>query len=98
MISIMKRKYYVYLMTSKNNSVIYTGVTNDLDQRVRQHKSKLVKGFTSKYNTTKLVYYEEYEYIYDAIAREKQIKGGSRQKKINLIESANARWKDLAGE
>ena len=92
----MKRIYYVYMMTNKNNSVIYTGVTDDLSRRVYQHKDKLIKGFTSKYNVIKLVYYEEYEYIYDAIAREKQIKGGSRQKKIELIESINKEWEDLA--
>ncbi len=79
----MKLIYYVYMMTNKNNSVIYTGVTNDLDRRLYQHKDKLIKGFTSKYNVIKLVYYEEYEYIHDAIAREKQIKGGSRQKKLS---------------
>ena len=84
------------MMTNKNNSVIYTGVTDDLSRRVYQHKDKLIKGFTSKYNVIKLVYYEEYEYIYDAIAREKQIKGGSRQKKIELIESINKEWEDLA--
>ena len=92
----MKRIYYVYMMTNKNNSVIYTGVTDDLSRRVYQHKDKLIKGFTSKYNVIKLVYYEEYEYIYNAIAREKQIKGGSRQKKIELIESINKEWEDLA--
>ena len=92
----MKRIYYVYMMTNKNNSVIYTGVTDDLSRRVYQHKDKLIKGFTSKYNVIKLVHYEEYEYIYDAIAREKQIKGGSRQKKIELIESINKEWEDLA--
>ena len=84
------------MMTNKNNSVIYTGVTDDLSRRVYQHKDKLIKGFTSKYNVIKLVYYEEYEYIYNAIAREKQIKGGSRQKKIELIESINKEWEDLA--
>ena len=83
-------------MTNKNNSVIYTGVTDNLSRRVYQHKDKLIKGFTSKYNVIKLVHYEEYEYIYDAIAREKQIKGGSRQKKIELIESINKEWEDLA--
>ncbi len=85
----MKRIYYVYMMTNKDNTVIYTGVTNDLDRRIYQHKYKLIKGFTSKYNVVKLVYYEEYQYIGDAITREKQIKGGSRERKVELIESIN---------
>ncbi len=84
-------------MTNKNNTVIYTGMTNDLDRRVYQHKYKLIKGFTSRYNLVKLVYYEVYEHVYDAITREKQIKGSSRQKKIDLIESMNKTWNDLAG-
>src|SRR3989344_5250113 len=89
-------QYYVYIMTNKGNTVLYTGVTNSLEGRVRQHKKKLVKGFTSKYNINKLVYYEEYDYIEDAIAREKQIKAGSRKKKIELIESMNKEWEDLS--
>jgi len=82
-------------MTNKNNAVLYTGVTSNLFKRVSEHKSKLVAGFTSNYNVTKLVYYEEFETMPEAIAREKQIKGGSRQKKIELINSKNPEWKDL---
>ncbi|NIO49944.1 MAG: GIY-YIG nuclease family protein [Candidatus Aminicenantes bacterium] len=83
-------------MTNKLNSVLYTGVTSDLEKRVYEHKSKLVEGFTKKYNVNKLIYYEVFDDINDAIAREKQIKAGSRQKKIDLISSINPSWKDLS--
>lgn len=96
-ISHMKNiQYYIYIMTNKRNTVLYTGVTNNLEERVSQHKNKLKKGFTSKYNINKLVYYEEFDYIDDAIAREKQIKAGSRKKKIELIEGINKKWDDLS--
>lgn len=85
-------------MTNKNNGVFYTGVTSNLFKRVSDHKNKAVAGFTSNYNVTKLVYYEEYSTMEDAIAREKQIKGGSRQKKLDLINSKNPEWKDLYEE
>jgi len=85
-------------MTNKRNTTLYTGVTGGLMGRVKQHKRKEVEGFTKRYNINKLVYYEEYQYIEDAIAREKQIKGGSRIKKIDLIESINPEWKDLSDE
>jgi putative endonuclease len=75
--------------------VLYTGFTNDLARRVFEHREKLIKGFTSRYNIKKLVYYELFENPSVAIAREKQIKGGSRQKKINLINNVNPEWKDL---
>ena len=82
-------------MTNNYNSVLYTGVTNDLQRRVYEHKSKLLEGFTKKYNITKLVYYEIFEDASTAISREKQIKAGSRQKKIDLVNSVNQEWKDL---
>ena len=82
-------------MTNEYNSVLYTGVTNDLKKRVYEHKEKINEGFTSKYNVNKLVYYEHFTDINDAIAREKQIKAGSRKKKILLIESLNKKWEDL---
>jgi putative endonuclease len=85
-------------MTNKGNNVLYTGVTNDLKRRVYKHKEKLVEGFTKKYNITKLVYYEIYNDIENAILREKQIKGGSRQKKVKLINSMNKDWRDLYEE
>jgi putative endonuclease len=94
----MSKDYYVYIMTNKHNTVLYTGVTNDLLRRVYEHKEKLVPGFTKKYNITKLVYYETFNDINLAIAREKQIKGGPRKKKINLIEKLNNKWNDLYGE
>jgi len=83
-------------MTNKGNSVLYTGVTNNLERRVYEHKNKVVDGFTGRYNINKLVYFEEYNNINDAIAREKQIKGGSRKKKIELIEKDNPKWRDLS--
>ena len=89
------KQYYVYIMTNKHNTVLYTGVTNDLKRRVYEHKEKLIDGFTRKYNVTKLVYYEISEDIESAILEEKRIKGGSRIKKIKLIESINPYWNDL---
>jgi putative endonuclease len=85
-------------MTNKRNTAVYTGVTNALKRRVYEHKEKRVDGFTKKYNITKLVYYEVFEDIENAILREKQIKGGSRQKKIELINSMNKEWRDLYEE
>jgi putative endonuclease len=90
--------YYVYILTNNNNRVLYTGVTNDLKRRVYEHKEGLVKGFTKKYNVSKLIYYEVSEDIYSAISREKQIKAGSRKKKIELINSMNEEWRDLYDE
>ena len=91
----MAQQYYVYIMTNKRNTVLYTGVTNDLKRRVYQHKAKLVSGFTRKYNVSKLVYYEIGGDVGGAIAREKQIKGRSRQKKMDMISSMNDDWQDL---
>jgi len=93
----MKRELHpcVYIMTNKYNNVLYTGVTSNIFKRVNEHKEKIVAGFTSRYNVTKLVYYEEFATMPEAISREKQIKGGSRQKKVDLINSKNPEWKDL---
>ena len=82
-------------MTNKGNNVLYTGVTSNLFKRVAEPKGKIIAEFTSRYNVTKLVYYEEYNTMEESIAREKQIKGGSRQKKLDLINSKNPEWKDL---
>jgi putative endonuclease len=82
-------------MTNSGNTVLYVGVTNDLIRRVYEHKEKLANGFTRKYNVVKLVYYEILEDIQNAILREKQIKAGSRQKKIQLVNSMNREWHDL---
>ena len=96
----MKRELHpcVYSMTTKTDHVLYTGVTSNLFKRVAEHKDKVVAGFTSSYNVNKLVYYEEYETMEQAIAREKQIKGGSRKKKIELINRMNPEWRDLYDE
>jgi len=87
---------FIYILTNKNNTTLYTGVTANLVQRVKQHQDKTnKKSFTAKYNLNKLVYYESFQMIGDAIAREKQIKAGSRAKKIELIERINPNWDDL---
>ena len=89
------RLYYAYIMTNAYNKVLYTGVTNDLERRCYEHKQKIVKGFTQKYNVYKLVYFEKFYFIDLAISREKQIKGYSRAKKIALIYKFNKEWKEL---
>ncbi|MDI6758917.1 MAG: GIY-YIG nuclease family protein [Candidatus Omnitrophota bacterium] len=91
----MEKEGYVYLLTNKMNTVIYTGVTNNLEKRIYEHKEKLVEGFTKKYKVDKIVYYEVFDGIEEAIVREKQIKAGSRKKKIGLITSSNPDFKDL---
>jgi putative endonuclease len=95
---VFDRCYYIYIMTNKYNRVLYTGVTNDLKRRVWEHKEKLVEGFTKRYNVTKLVYYEVFNDIREAIAREKQMKAGPRQKKIDLVNVSNGEWRDLYDE
>ena len=90
--------YFVYILTTQNNQVLYTGITNNLARRVEEHKTHTVGSFTQKYNVTKLVYYEIYESVEYALAREKQIKAGSRKKKIQLIESMNPEWLELADD
>ena len=92
---IMEKKGFVYILFSKKNGTLYTGVTSNLVKRIYEHKQKLVEGFTKKYNIDKLGYFEIYESIEQAIEREKQIKAGSRKKKIALIEKENSDWKDL---
>ncbi|MGD0282464.1 MAG: GIY-YIG nuclease family protein [Dissulfurispiraceae bacterium] len=94
----MEKYFYVYIMTNAHNTVLYTGVTSDLKRRCYEHKEKLVEGFTKKYNITKLVFYEVFRDVYTAIAKEKQLKGGSRAKKLNMIHSMNPEWKDLYDE
>jgi putative endonuclease len=91
----MDRNYCVYILTNESNTVLYTGVTNDLKRRVYEHKEKMVEGLTKKYNVNKLVYFEFGKDIEGAILREKQIKDGSRQKKIDLVNSLNREWRDL---
>ncbi|HUU38068.1 MAG TPA: GIY-YIG nuclease family protein [Candidatus Desulfaltia sp.] len=91
----MKCEYCVYIMTNKANRVLYTGITSNLKRRTYEHKEKMIEGFTKRYNINKLVYYEVYEDVSAAIAREKTIKGGSRQKKTDLITRMNPSWDDL---
>jgi putative endonuclease len=90
------KKYYIYFLSNKNNTVIYIGVTSDLMQRVHQHKTKKYKGFSSKYNCNKLVYFEEFNSIVEAISREKQLKSGNRKRKEELIIKENSDWNDLS--
>jgi putative endonuclease len=90
------RQYYVYIVTNRKRGVLYVGVTNDVQRRVHQYKHKLVRGFPTRYNLTRLVHYETFADAYSAIAREKQIKGWLRSKKIALIEKDNPEWKDLS--
>ena len=92
------KQYYVYIMTNVRNTVLYVGVTNDLLRRVSEHKNALVDGFTKRYHLTRLVYYEVSEDVISAIGREKQIKAGSREDKMRLIESTNRDWHDLYNE
>lgn len=91
----MSKEYYIYLITNKKLNVLYTGVTNNLIRRIYEHKNKLLDGFTKKYNVDRLIYFEAYSEINDAILREKQIKGWSRKKKNDLINTINPQWKDL---
>ncbi len=88
--------YYVYILTNQTNKVMYIGVTNDLQRRIREHKQEQIDGFTKKYHVHKLVYFEEFPNPQDAISREKQLKGWSRNKKNHLVETHNSTWKDYA--
>jgi putative endonuclease len=93
-----EKQYCVYIMTNYNNTVLYTGVTNDLQRRVLEHRAGKGSKFTNKYNVHKLVYFEVTDDVSSAIFREKQIKAGSRQKKIDLVGSLNPEWRDLYNE
>jgi putative endonuclease len=90
------KHYCVYILTNRHHTVLYTGVTNDLLRRIDEHKTKAARGFTARYAVDQLVYMETYETPQEAIDREKQIKAGSRRKKIQLIEAANPKWRDLS--
>jgi putative endonuclease len=93
----MSKKGYIYILTNKNHTVLYTGVTSNLSQRMIDHQTgKHKTSFSYRYNVTELLYFEEFNSIIDAIAREKQIKAGSRQKKLDLINKLNPDWKDLS--
>lgn len=92
----MLRTYYVYILTNMNHTVLYIGVTNDLSRRIAEHKAGAHEGFTKQYNVHKLVHFEDYSDIKAAIAREKQLKAGSRAKKLALINQNNPAWEELA--
>ncbi len=92
-----KRVYYIYILASESGT-LYTGMTNDLVRRVQEHKLAKIPNFTQKYKVNRLVYYEEYELVEDAIAREKQIKDWRREKEVRLIVEGNPQWKDLAAD
>ncbi|HEU4681819.1 MAG TPA: GIY-YIG nuclease family protein [Gemmatimonadales bacterium] len=94
----MTRQFYVYIMTNPRKTVLYTGVTNELMRRAWQHRNGQGGGFTTKYQCSELVLYEVFEDSYNAIAREKQIKAGSRRRKVELIERMNPEWRDLYDE
>ncbi len=87
--------YFTYIATNKNNTVLYAGITNNLERRIYEHSNKLTKGFTVKYNVKKLVWYEQFQTAYDAISAEKKIKGWKRDKKVALIKSINPEFRDL---
>jgi putative endonuclease len=93
---LIDRIYYVYLITNWNNKVMYVGVTNNLERRIYEHRNKLVKGLTEKYNVNKLVYFEETQDVASAINREKEIKKWRREKKDQLVNRINPTWKDLS--
>jgi putative endonuclease len=92
-----RREYYVYILANESR-MVYIGVTNSMERRMQEHKAKLVDGFAKRYNMTLLVYYEGYDYIEDAIAREKQLKGWLRRRKLELIEEDNPEWEDLSAD
>ncbi|MFC1725155.1 GIY-YIG nuclease family protein [candidate division KSB1 bacterium] len=91
----MSKEYYIHILTNKNNTVLYTGMTNDLRRRVAEHKEGLIDGFSKNYNISKLIYYEIFDNVSDAILREKQIKNYSRERKEGLIQNINPDWNDL---
>ncbi len=94
----MARQFYVYIMTNNSSTVLYTGITNNITRRVQEHKEGINPGFTAKYRVSKLVYCETFPTAETAILREKRIKGGSRKKKEELIDSLNPEWRDLSDD
>lgn len=93
-----EKMYYVYITASKKNGTLYVGMTNNLQRRIHEYKNNMLPGFTSRYNVTKLVYFEKIDTVIEAIAREKQLKNWHRRWKINLVESMNPNWQDLDPE
>jgi putative endonuclease len=91
----MRDRYFTYILTNRHHTVLYVGVTNDLARRVHEHRTKIASAFTTRYNVDKLVFFEETSEVQAAIAREKQIKAGSREKKVELVNAMNPDWRDL---
>jgi putative endonuclease len=91
-----QHQYYLYILSNKYNGTLYIGVTNDLERRMFEHKNKLIEGFTKKYGLNKLMYFEVYQYVNDAMKREKNLKKWKREWKIKLIEEENPNWSDLS--
>ena len=91
-------QYYVYILSNKKNGTLYIGMTNNLEWRIFEHKKKLIEGFTKTYGLDKLIYFEDYHFVNDAIKREKQLKNWNRQWKIDLIEKENIDWNDLSSD
>ena len=89
-------QYYLYILSNKNNGTLYIGVTNDLERRMFEHKNKLIEGFTKNYGLNRLIYFQTFQYINDAIKREKNMKKWKRQWKIDVIEKENPNWSDLS--
>ena len=89
-------QYYTYILSNKKNGTLYIGMTNDLERRMFEHKHKLIEGFTKNYGLTRLIYFEQFQYVNDAIKREKQLKNWNRQWKIDMIEKDNKEWNDLS--
>ena len=89
-------QYYVYILSNKKNGTLYIGMTNDLERRMFEHKNKLIEGFTKNYGLNKLIYFEQFQYVSEAIKREKQLKNWNRDWKIDLIENENKNWNDLS--
>ncbi|MBU0672190.1 MAG: GIY-YIG nuclease family protein [Candidatus Margulisbacteria bacterium] len=92
------KTYYVYILASKRNGTLYIGITNNLKRRIFEHKKKIIKGFTKKYDVTQLVYFEQYSDVREALTREKRLKKWNRAWKLELIEANNPQWKDLSKE
>jgi putative endonuclease len=91
----MDHRYFVYILMNRHHTALYVGVTNDLVRRVHEHRTKTASGFTARYNVDKLVYFEETSDVTEAIAREKQLKAGSRERKITVVSTVNPDWRDL---
>lgn len=91
-------QFYVYILSNKKNGTLYIGMTNDLETRLFEHKNKIIEGFTKRYGLDKLIYFEQFQFVNDAIKREKQLKNWNRQWKIDIVEKDNKEWEDLSSD